>query len=145
MADISALSFGPTIKVLGEAIHGASLENDQIANNIANVNTPNFRRSTTSFRDALSASLGTPPAADELALKTNDPRQFDVNGAQPPVPYDPQPHVDESTKMRVDGSNVDVDKEMASLQMNSGYSQTMTDLLTKQYSWLRQAITEQLS
>jgi flagellar basal-body rod protein FlgB len=141
--DIGALSFGPAVDLLNNAVSGAGKENDQIANNIANINTPNFRRSTTSFREALAESLGTPASPDELALTTNDPRQFDVNGAQAPVPYDPKPHVDETTQMRVDKSNVDADQEMATLQQNSGYQQTMTNLLRKQYTWLRQAITEE--
>ena len=47
--------------------------------------------------------------------------------------------------MRVDHSNVDSDQEMATLQQNSGYAQTVTDLLQKQYTWLRQAITEQMT
>jgi flagellar basal-body rod protein FlgB len=141
--DISAISFGPTVDLLSNAIKGSGQENDQIANNIANINTPNFRRSTTDFRDALAESLGTPASPDELALTTNDPRQFDVNGAQAPVPYDPKPHVDETTQMRVDRSNVDPDQEMAILERNSGYQQTMSNLLGKQYTWLREAITEQ--
>ncbi|MBV8490335.1 MAG: flagellar basal body rod protein FlgB [Candidatus Eremiobacteraeota bacterium] len=148
MADISgissALSFGPTIDLLSNAIDGSGREQDQIANNIANVNTPGYRRGTTSFKDALAATLGTPASADDLALKTNDDRQFDINGAVAPQPYDPKAHVDETHQMRVDKSNVDVDQEMALLQQNSGYQQTMTGLLKKQYSWLRQAITEQL-
>jgi flagellar basal-body rod protein FlgB len=143
MADIGAISFGPTVDLLNNAVKGSSLENDQIANNIANINTPNFRRSTNSFREALAESLGTPASPDELALTTNDPRQFDVNAAQAPVPFDPHPHVDETTQMRVDKSNVDADQEMATLQQNSGYQQTMSDLLGKQYTWLRQAVTEQ--
>jgi flagellar basal-body rod protein FlgB len=122
---------------------GARLEKDQIANNIANVNTPNFKRGTTSFQDALVASLGTPASPDELALETDDPRQFDVNGAMAPVPFDPQGHVDETTQDRVDKSNVDIDQEATLLQQNAGYQQTMAGLLQKQYTWLRQAVTEQ--
>jgi flagellar basal-body rod protein FlgB len=144
MADIGGIpSFGSTIDLLNNAVDGSSREQLQIANNIANVNTPNFRRSTTSFREALAASLGTPASPDDLALKTNDDRQFAINAAVPPVPFDPQAQIDESTQMRVDRSNVDVDKEMALLQQNSGYHQTMSQLLKKQYSWLREAITLQ--
>ena len=143
MADVGGISFGDTIDLLNRAVDGASREQDQIANNLANVNTPNFRRSTVSFREALAASLGTPANPDELALQTNDDRQFNINGALPPQPYDPQAHVDASTQMRADKSNVDVDQEMALLQQNSGYSQTMASLLKKQYTWLREAVTEQ--
>jgi len=50
---------------------------------------------------------------------------------------------DETDQMRPDGSNVDVDQEMAQLSQNSGYSQTMSQLLQVQFMRLRQAITEQ--
>jgi flagellar basal body rod protein FlgB len=46
--------------------------------------------------------------------------------------------------MRVDGSNVDIDQEMAKLSMNSAYSQTMSTLLSQQYTRIREAISEKL-
>lgn len=141
MAD--SISFGQTIDLLGNAIRGASLEHEQIANNIANVNTPGYRRSTTSFHDALAATLATPADPDQLAMKTDDERQFDVNGAQPAMPFAPEAHVDETLQMRVDKSNVDVDQEMAKLSTNSGYEQTMAQLMQEQYGRMRMAITEQ--
>lgn len=144
MADVSGISFGRTIDLLGNAIDGAGRQQEQIANNLANVNTPNFRRSTVSFKEALAASMGTPANPDELALTTDDDRQFNVNGALPPTPYDPQPHVDTATQMRVDRSNVDVDQEMAQLDQNSGYAQAMAQLLKKQYAWIKQSLTEQV-
>jgi flagellar basal-body rod protein FlgB len=45
--------------------------------------------------------------------------------------------------MRTDGNNVDIDQEMAELSQNSGYSQTMAQLLQVQFMRLREAITEQ--
>ena len=145
MADVSGISFGSTIDLLSNAVDGAGREQDQIANNLANVNTPNYRRSTTSFKEALAATMGAPASPDQLALKTDDDRQFDIGAAKPPVPYDPQPHADEATQMRADKSNVDVDQEMALLMQNSGYQQTMASLLKRQYAWLREAISLQAS
>ena len=143
MGDINPISFGQTTDMLGNAIKGATLENDQIANNIANVNTPNYRRTTTNFKDALQATLGVPAPADELQLATDSSRQFVIDGAEAPEPFDPHAVIDSSVQMRVDGSNVDVDKEMAELSENAGYSQTMTQLLQEQYKFLRESITEQ--
>lgn len=143
MNDVGGISFGPTVDLLNNAVDGASREQEQIANNLANVNTPNFRRSTVSFKEALAASLGTPAGPDELAMSTDDDRQFNVNGAVAPTPYDPQAQVDETTQMRVDRSNVDVDQEMAKLQQNSGYQEAMAALLKNQYAWLRESIEEQ--
>ena len=143
MADISGVSFGQTVDLLGNAIQGANREQEQIANNIANVNTPNFRRGTTSFKEALAATLGIPADPDELAMATNGDRQFAINDAVPPQPFVISPHTDDLTQMRVDHSNVDPDQEMGLLQENSGYEQTMSALLQKQYAWLREATTEQ--
>jgi flagellar basal-body rod protein FlgB len=143
MNDVGGISFGPTVDLLNNAVDGASRQQEQIANNLANVNTPNYRRSTVSFKDALAASLGTSASPDELALATDDDRQFNINGAVPPVPYDPKAQVDETTQMRVDRSNVDLDQETAQLEQNTGYQQTMAALLKNQYSWLRESIEEQ--
>jgi flagellar basal-body rod protein FlgB len=142
MADTSAISFGATTDMLGSAIKGSSLEQEQIANNLANVNTPNYRRSTTNFRQALQDTLGQPADPDELTLATDSDRQFEINSAVPPKPFDPQATVDESIQGRVDGSNVDIDQESALLSENSGYEQTMAQLLQEQYKFLREAITE---
>ncbi len=143
MDSISGVSFGQTVDLLGNAVKGAGLEGDQIANNLANVNTPNYRRSTTNFREALQASLGVPASNDTMALKTDDDRQFSLNDAVPPVAFDPQASADETIQMRVDKSNVDIDQESAKLQQNSGYEQTMNQLLMAQYKRIREAIQEQ--
>ncbi len=143
MDSINPISFGQATDLLGNAVKGASLENDQISNNLANVNTPDYRRSTTNFKEALQATLGTPAPSDALTLETNDDRQFVIDGAEAPEPFNPQATVDNTIQMRVDKSNVDVDQEMAQLSENAGYSQTMSQLLQEQYKFLRQAITEQ--
>jgi flagellar basal-body rod protein FlgB len=144
MADIAPPSlFGPTITLLQHAVKGAHLEHEQIANNLANVNTPNFERSTTNFKDALQASLGIPAPADELGLQTDDDRQFQVDDGSPPVPFDPQATVDETVQMRVDKSNVDVDQETTLLAANADYQSTVSQLVQQQYKFLREAIQEQ--
>lgn len=141
MDNINALGFGSTVDTLSNAITGANMAQNAIAENLANVNTPNYRRQTVSFKDALSAAEGTPPASDELQMTTNSDRQF--GAAAGPVPFDPQVQVDETDQMRADGSNVDIDQESAQLAENSGYSQTMSQLLQVQFMRLREAVTEQ--
>ena len=140
MSDVNAVGFNSTIDMLSNAISGAGLEQDAIAQNIANANTPNYRRQTVSFKDALSAAAGE-STGDDMALKTDSDRQFAVSAAG--QPFDPQAQVDETDQMRVDGSNVDIDQESAQLSQNSGYSQTMSQLLQVQFMRLRQSITEQ--
>ena len=142
MSDISALSFGQTVNTLGNAISGADQEQAAIAENIANVNTPGYRRQSVSFKDALAAAEGD-PTGDDLGMKTDSDRQFALGAQSTPQPFDPQTQVDTTDKMRDDGSNVDVDQETAKLSENSGYSQTMSQLLQVQFMRLREAVTEQ--
>ncbi len=134
------ISFGQTVGMLKNAMDGAGTAHGVIANNVANVNTPNFRRSDVSFKEALAATEATPADPEELTLSTASARHFEADGSQAPEPFSVTTTVDSGTQMRVDGSNVDVDQEMAKLSLNSAYAQTMGQLLQNQYSRLRQAI-----
>jgi flagellar basal-body rod protein FlgB len=142
---MSGISFGPTVGMLKNAMDGAGAAQGAIANNIANVNTPNFRRTDVSFKAALAA---TDPSAttdqNELQMVTTDARDIPSNGVQPGQPFAITTAVDDTTQMRVDGSNVDIDQEMAKLSINSGYAQEMATLLTNQYTLVRKAVSEQV-
>ena len=136
------ISFGQTVGMLKNAMDGAGTAHGVIANNIANVNTPNFRRSDVSFKDALAATEPSAGGPDELGLAVTSDRHFAEGGAQSAQPFAVTTTVQQDQQMRVDGSNVDVDQEMAKLSLNSAYAQTMGQLLQNQYSRLRQAIQE---
>ena len=128
--------------MLKNPMDGAGTAHAVIANNVSNVNTPNFHRSDVSFKDALAAADPQPPGQDELELTTTDARHIDPDASTISTDnFKPDVEVDNSTQMRVDGSNVDVDQEMAKLSANSAYGQTMAQMLTVQFTRLRQAIT----
>jgi flagellar basal-body rod protein FlgB len=145
MGGMSGISFGPTVGMLKNAVDGSGAAQGAIANNIANVNTPNFRRTDVSFKEALAA---TDPSAtsdpSELQLVTTNARDIPSDGVQPGQPFAITSAVDDTTQMRIDGSNVDVDQEMAKLSINSGYAQQMATLLTNQYTRVRKAIAEEV-
>jgi flagellar basal-body rod protein FlgB len=134
------ISFGQTVGMLKNAMDGAGAAHGVIANNIANVNTPNFRRSDVSFKEALAATEPSAGDPDELGLATTSEKHIAIGGAQGAQPFAVTTSVQQDQQMRVDGSNVDVDQEMAKLSLNSAYAQTMGQLLQNQYSRLRQAI-----
>src|SRR5260370_41584535 len=136
------ISFGQTVGRLNDAMSGSAEAHPAMANNVANANPPNFRRSDVSFKEALAATEATPGDPNELALSTTSDRHIAIGGPQDPEPFAITTSVDDTQQMRVDGSNVDVDAEMAKLSLNSSYAQTMGQLLQNQYSRLRQAIQE---
>lgn len=144
MSGISGIGFGNTVDMLSNAISGADMEHSAIANNIANVNTPNYHRQSVSFKDMLAAAEQDGDS-DSLTLDTNDDRQLTANGtpAGDSAAFAPAMQTDDTDQMRTDRSNVDIDAEMANLSQNSGYSQTMSQLLSVQFARLREAITEQ--
>ncbi len=141
-SEMGDISFGQTVGMLKNAMDGAGTAHGVIANNVANVNTPNFRRSDVSFKDALAATEPATGDPDQLGLAFTSDRHFRVGGAQGAEPFSVTTTVQQDEQMRVDGSNVDVDQEMAKLSLNSAYAQTMGQLLQNQYSRLRQAIQE---
>src|ERR1700682_507083 len=81
------ISFGQTVGMLKNAMDGASTAHGVIANNIANVNTPNFRRADVSFKDALAATEATSPDPGELPLPPTAARPLAPDGPQSAEPF----------------------------------------------------------
>jgi flagellar basal-body rod protein FlgB len=139
---MSGINFGQTIDMLENAMKGARQTHLAIANNVANATTPNFQRSDVSFKEALARSEASTGDPDEFALETNDPRQIAVDGPAAGEPFSITTTVDDTQQMRVDGSNVDIDQEMAKLSLNSSYSQTMAQLTTNSFTRIKDALQE---
>ena len=136
------LPLGDTVTMLKDAGRGARETHDAIANNIANINTPGFKRTDVNFRESLAAELPRYDDSSELALVTDDDKQIAAGPDFEPQPFKITTNIDDTQQMRVDGSNVDLDQEMAKLSINSSYSQTMHALLSQQYTRIREAIEE---
>jgi flagellar basal-body rod protein FlgB len=148
------LSFGNTVGMLKDALAGAAQTHSVIANNIANVNTPNFKRSDVSFKEAL-AALDAPATSGESGrdltvdadgtvgdLGMTVTERGHIAPGSAPMTFTPKVAVDPNQTMRNDGSNVDIDAEMAKMSLNSAYAQTMGQLLSTQYTRIRQSIQE---
>jgi flagellar basal-body rod protein FlgB len=136
------ISFGSTVTMLKDASTGAGESHASIANNIANVNTPGFKRTDVSFKESLAAELPRTDDSDELALVTTSDKMIPAGPDFEAKPFAISSSLDDTQQMRVDGSNVDVDQEMAKLALNSSYGQTMSELLSQQYTRIREAIQE---
>jgi flagellar basal-body rod protein FlgB len=136
------ISFGLTPELIKNALSGSSEAHAVIANNVANANTPNFKRSDVSFKESLAASMPRTDDSSELAVAVTDAKHIPVGPQFEAQPFKSTITLDQDQQMRVDGSNVDIDQEMAKLSLNSAYSQTMGQLLGVQYTRIRQAIQE---
>jgi flagellar basal-body rod protein FlgB len=139
---MSGISFGSTIDMLKNAMSGASEAHSAIANNIANVETPDFHRTDVSFKDELARTESSSGDPDVFGLITTDPRHMPIDGAGAAEPFAVTTTVDDTQQMRVDGSNVDIDQEMAKLSLNSTYAQQIAQLTTNSFTRIKDAIQE---
>jgi flagellar basal-body rod protein FlgB len=115
--------FDVSTVALEKALAGSALRQQVLANNLANANTPGYRRVDVDFHAALAQALGRGDSTAEV-----DALSF---AAAP----------DGSGPMRYDGSNVDVDREMASLSENALDYQALVATLRARIRMLENVIT----
>ena len=126
-----------TIDIGSRAMAAASLRHEVLSNNIANVNTPNFRRSHVRFEDLLKKELG---LDDNLLMKV-----VRTHDRHLPIPFGGKARAvieqDATTNMRVDGNNVDIDIEMAEVAKNQLYYSALANAVGGHISKLKSVIT----
>ena len=124
---------------LPRAMTAAGIRQEVIANNLANVNTPNFRKSNVEFEELLAREI----YGEESDGKLKMARTHDRHLPYVPLEFKAEPtiEVDHSTIMRVDDNNVDVDIEMATLAKNQIYYNTIITEFGAHVSRLKSAIT----
>lgn len=120
--------------VLKAAMDAAALRQQVAAHNIANVNTPRFRRSYVRFEDKLAQSMGR-----RLSGVITHPRHIPFGSWQLPQP---EVAVDRSTIMRNDGNNVDIEREMALLSAAEVQYAALTQVAAARYRMLRSAMSQ---
>ena len=108
-----------------------------IAQNIANNDTPGYNRASVAFEDYYRAALEQ-DAGGSFAMKRM--REKHLAGAMETEPRI-EVQVDESTTMRMDDNNVDIEKEMADLATNTLYYYTLQSKVSSEFNQLSTAIT----
>jgi len=122
-----------TINALQRALNTGSAQISALANNMANVNTPGYKRKDVSFADTLDNAQDA-----TFTMKKSNPRHVDVDEAGPSdVTY----VTDNGGSMRADGNNVDIDAESSRLAAASIYYQGAAQLMQNQFAGLKYVIT----
>lgn len=121
-------------KTLERSLDAASLRQSVINNNIANQDTPNFKRSEVRFEELLKQEMGGGLA---IQAKRTDPRHFAFGAA---AVTEPQVVQDRASVMNNNNNNVDIDVEMAKSAENQlGYG-ALVRQVNYEISHLRTAI-----
>ncbi|WP_258359730.1 flagellar basal body rod protein FlgB [Moorella sulfitireducens (nom. illeg.)] len=125
----------PALYVLEKALDTAALRQRVIAHNVANVNTPGYKRYDVTFEEKLGRALG---LEESVALYRTNPAHLPATG----LDLSPEIVQDNSTTMRQDGNNVDIDREMVDLAQNSLNFNFAAQQLNGRLAMLRYAINE---
>jgi flagellar basal-body rod protein FlgB len=125
-----------TTQSLVSALDGLSTRQRVINNNIANINTPGFKASEVSFAGQLAQAMDN---GATLKLKSTDPGHLaEENGSD----VSPQIKTQSSTTQRLDGNNVDLEKEMVSLTETVLQYQAVSKLVSRRLAMTRTVIYE---
>jgi len=98
-----------TYSLLKKSLDASALRSKVSANNIANINTKNYKKLYVTFEDTLNDSM----AAD--TMKTDNSKDIQAGNSNGTITV----KRDESTSERQDGNNVDIDLEMTNQAANS--------------------------
>ena len=117
-------SLNSQFDVLGRLIDATEVRHRAISNNIANVNTPNYRRMDVEFEEQLARELSSPTNTNGTSRMTAKPEMVLTPGLT----------------ARADGNNVDIDREIGQLNKNAMLQQTYVQLLSTYLEQMRLAI-----
>ncbi len=123
-------SFGKTVDILKRGLNVANLRQGVIANNIANVETPNFKRSDVSFESELGRALASEENQSAMKAKTSSERHIDFNKPMDYKEVSPRINLDYLTTAKNNGNNVDIEVE----EMNALKNQMRYELLMETVS-----------
>lgn len=129
------ISLFKVIDTVKSGLDATALRHKLISNNIANVNTPQFRRSDVDFSVYLSNESNRLPVStthrNHLSMNqtSNSSNHFAIQKEQ-------------GTIMGNDLNNVDIDREMTLILENQLHYLAMTDIINRNLGFLRSAISE---
>lgn len=109
--------FGPQLGNLQNALGRASQRHALLTNNLANVNTPGYKRQDMDFNIALQDEMDK-PTLQPVGAQTAGPAQ------------------------RLDGNGVDMEKEVMSIAETELRYQALTDMTSNYFSGLKNVIRE---
>jgi len=119
-----------TINMLTQALDLGTARVQAISNNLANVNTPGYKRQDATFAALLDSAKST----DDVTEADSDPRHLTLDDTA--SVNSPTIVTQTNGQMRLDGNNVDIDAESSRLAAAEIYYQGAAQLLSGQFSSL---------
>jgi flagellar basal-body rod protein FlgB len=128
--------FGKSIAILQRGMSVATLRREVIANNIANVNTPNFKRSTVNFEAQLKRALDDENTTVQPEAFVTDPRHISFDQKLNWQDVKPRRQLDYLTQSKNNGNNVDLQQELMEAEQNQMEYNLMAQAAANQFNQL---------
>lgn len=125
--------------VLTAAVDGNSARYQSVSNNIANVNTPGYKKTTVNFEDELQNIISNSNTKVDLK-KTN--KNHIGKDRQSLEEFEPTLKEHKETSTRRDGNNVNPDIEMINLAKTSITYNALIEQINRRFNKLQSVITE---
>lgn len=125
------------INILSKALDASWKRNEVITNNIANAETPNFKRSDVVFEDILKEQL----AGRKLKGAITNSKHININGGNI-KDFTYEIKTEDNFSTRLDKNNVDVDVEMAERAKNEILYNTLTSRIQSGFQKIKFVINE---
>jgi len=129
----SSGSFG-YIDVLNSAANSSWLRNEVISSNIANVDTPNYKRKDVSFATYLNSALG--GTDNTTSTLTQRVKSVDLSNVNSKVYTD-----NANLSYRSDGNNVDIETENVELASNQIMYNALIDSMSNEFSRMKSVLS----
>lgn len=133
---IENLLFNKNMDLMQKELNAISLRNKVYANNIANIETPGFKRSDVVFEDELKKAID--QSGKITGFRTNE-KHIPIGGTSD-TEVEPSIVQDNFTSMRNDGNNVDIDREMALQAENTIKYSAVSQALNGEFLKIKSAI-----
>ncbi len=126
-----------TLDLLRKGLDVSAMRNKVVANNIANVNTPGYKRQIVSFEDAMAKAFD---GKQELAGRRERDEHIPI-GEPGWREIGPTLITDRAHLMRNDKNNIDIDVEMTDLAKNTMTYQVAGQRISSIFSDINDVIT----
>lgn len=126
----------PTTFLLNKSMDAAALKNTVIADNISNVNTPNFKKREVVFQEKLNSLLNN--QRDNIDLAVTHKRHIIIKSKQD---LEAEIRQNDDWSFKNDGNNVDIDVESAKLAQNKIEYDVLSQSINNELKLLRLAIS----
>lgn len=137
---LEGTTFGRTIELLQRSMDVSSLRHDVIANNVANADVPNFKRSEINFESSLKRAIDSEKMVPRMRLATSEPGHIASFKQTNWRDVSPRRVLDYLSTTKNNGNNVDPEQEFMDAMKNQLRYTLMTQAAAFEFNQVNQVL-----